>query len=113
MTRAVAPQLIFHERGNTVTIPRSQLLDLAAAILRGFPDLQFRVESVIASGDSAAARITATGTHRGEWDGIAPTGRRVQFDEMFFCRLRDGRLAECWEVWDKWGLRQQLLANSG
>ncbi|HYT04419.1 MAG TPA: ester cyclase [Gemmatimonadales bacterium] len=112
INEAVAPELIFHERQNVARVPRSQLLQLAGSILEGFPDIRFSVESVIAQGDSAAARITFTGTHQGNWEGIAATGRHVTVTEMFFCRLRGGKLAECWEDWDKWGLIQQLRSSS-
>jgi predicted ester cyclase len=108
--KAVAPELIFHARGATVRVSRMELWQLSAPILQAFPDIQFRVESVVTAGDSAAARVSFSGTHRGIWNGIAPTQRRVTVTEMFFCRLRARQLAECWQEWDEYGLRQQLAA---
>ena len=109
---AVAPELKFHERQTVARIPRAALLGMANEILTGFPDVHFTVPSVVAHGDTAAARVEFTGTHRGVWEGIPATGRSVHVTEMFFCHLRNGQLSECWEEWDKWGLIQQLRATT-
>src|SRR4051794_40039205 len=50
-------------------------------LLTVFPDLNVTVEDIVAEGDKVAVRITLRGTHRAEWRGIAPTGRRVEFTE--------------------------------
>ena len=42
-----------------------------------FPDLSIAVEDVMAEGDRVVARVTMRGTHRGEFQGIEPTGKRV------------------------------------
>jgi len=112
INKAVAPEFILHERQDVARIPRAQLLQLAGSILEGFPDVRFSVESVIAHGDSAAARIVFTGTHRGTWEGIAATGHRVTVTEMFFCRLHAGKLTECWDECDMCGLIQKLRSST-
>lgn len=109
---AVTAEITFHERQTVARIPRAALLQMANEILTGFPDVQFTVPSVVAHGDTAAARVEFTGTHRGTWEGIAATGRKVHVTEMFFCYLHNGQLSECWEEWDKWGLIQQLRAET-
>ena len=43
----------------------------------GFPDLGITIEDVMAEGDRVAARVVMRGTHRGEFQGITPTGKRV------------------------------------
>jgi predicted ester cyclase len=43
-----------------------------------FPDLCVTVEDVMAEDDRVAARVVMRGTHRGEFRGIAPTGKRVE-----------------------------------
>jgi predicted ester cyclase len=110
LAAAVAPEFVFHARGDSARIPRSDLLRLVGPIRRGFPDIQFHVQSVVSTGDTSAVRLIFTGTHRGMWQGIAPTGRRVTVTETFFCRSEAARLAECWQEWDEYGLRQQLTS---
>jgi steroid delta-isomerase-like uncharacterized protein len=73
-----------------------------------FPDVSFHVEEVIAEGETVAARVFWTGTHRGNFLGIAPTGRTVRQKQMHFMHLRDGQLVEHLAVRDDLGLRQQL-----
>ena len=53
-------------------------------------------------------RWTGTGTHVGEVNGIAPTGRPIRVDAISIHRIRDGKIAETWEVWDTLGFLQQV-----
>ena len=42
-----------------------------------FPDLHVSVDELIAEGDRVFCRSTMTGTHDGEYKGLAPTGRNI------------------------------------
>lgn len=79
-------------------------------LLRAFPDLRVEIEDVIAEGDRVACRNTVTGTHRGEYRGLAPTGRTVTYSEMFVVRFTGGRIAEIWGVVDLYSQLRQLGA---
>ncbi|WP_344486521.1 ester cyclase [Nonomuraea monospora] len=79
-------------------------------LLRAFPDLHVQIEDVIEEGDLVACRNTVTGTHRGEYRGLAPTGRTVTYGEMFVVRFSDGRIAEIWGVVDVFSQLRQLGA---
>jgi len=74
----------------------------------GFPDIHFAVEDVVAEGDKVVSRWTLTGTHEGEFRGIAPTGRRVTVAGMSFDLLRDGQIVSGFDSWDALGLHRQL-----
>lgn len=59
-----------------------------------FPDFRMEIVELIAEGDSVAAHFRCSGTHRGEWRGVAPTGRRFEnVDEIYIFQVRDGRIA--------------------
>ena len=59
-----------------------------------FPDFRMEVVDVIAEGDKVVGHFRCSGTHRGEWRGRAPTGRRFEgVDEIYIFRVEDGRLA--------------------
>ena len=62
----------------------------------GFPDLIIAVEDVMAEGDRVTARVTMRGTHQGEFQGIAPTGRRVEVRALDMFRIEDGKIVEHW-----------------
>lgn len=75
-----------------------------------FPDLHFDVEELVAEGDVVVSRWTLTGTHTGEFLGIAPTGRAIRVGGMSLDHLQNGLLVSGFDGWDNLGLRQQLGA---
>jgi steroid delta-isomerase-like uncharacterized protein len=75
-----------------------------------FPDLAFTIDDVIAAGDRVAMRWHTTGTHRGELEGLAPTGASVGSTGISIDRWEDGKLVESWTEWDNLGLARQLGA---
>ena len=77
---------------------------------QAFPDARFTVEDMVAEGDRVAARLTMRGTHRGELNGIAPTGREVTVTGMSIERIVDGRIVEGWNENDALGMLGQLGA---
>ncbi len=68
----------------------------AADAHAAFPDMRITVEDMIAEGDRVAARVTMRGTHQGEFQGITPTGKRVQVRAMDMFRIADGKIVEHW-----------------
>ncbi|HYT87955.1 MAG TPA: ester cyclase [Gemmataceae bacterium] len=79
-----------------------------AAFLAAFPDLKITVEGIVAEGDDVVVRWSATGMHRGEFLGVAATGKAVSFRGMTWHRYRDGKLFEGWDSWNVGGLMQHL-----
>lgn len=74
-----------------------------------FPDVHMEVVDLVAEGDKVAGRFTCSGTHEGEWRGHAPTGRRFeQVDEVYFFRLKDGKITEPWGLEDAADRLRQL-----
>jgi len=83
---------------------------VVATLRAAFPDLRFEIEEIVAEGDLVATRVTMTGTHRGAFAGIEPTGRAVRRKEMLMQRVIDGKLVEGWSLPDRKGLIDQLQA---
>jgi len=73
-----------------------------------FPDLQVTIEDLIAEGDIVAARVIASGTHRGAIGGISPTGTRATFTAIHIYRIDAGQVVERWGEGNILGLLQQL-----
>jgi predicted ester cyclase len=73
-----------------------------------YPDLQVRVEELIEEGDKVVSRNTVTGTHRGEYMGLAPTGKSVTYNEIFIFRFANDRIVETWGVVDVLSQIKQL-----
>jgi predicted ester cyclase len=62
----------------------------------GFPDLSITVEDVMAEGDRVAARVVMRVTHQGEFQGLAPTGKRVEVKAIDMFRISNGKTVEHW-----------------
>ncbi len=73
-----------------------------------FPDLEVAVETMVADNENVAIAYTVTGTHKGSFHGIAPTGKKVKARGMQIARFDDGRIAERWGSSDELGILKQL-----
>jgi predicted ester cyclase len=78
------------------------------SLRRAFPDFHLQIEDLVVSGDTAWARMTATGTHGGPFMGNPPTGRRMRVAVFDVIRVADGRMVEHWGVPDRLGVLFQL-----
>lgn len=97
-TQAIGPQLI---------------KEVFARLHQAFPDLHVKIEDLIEEGDKVVSRNTVTGTQRGEYMGIPPSGKPITYDEIFIMRFEDGRIAETWAVVDVLSQLRQLGAVPG
>lgn len=82
--------------------------DNVASLLRGFPDIRFSVEDVIAEGDRAVVRWTWSGTHTGDFRGFAPTGKSIHDTGTVIYLIADGKIIRSWLETDRLGVLQQL-----
>ena len=87
--------------------------DAAASIRAAFPDWRSEVHLLVAEGDYVVERFTASGTHRGEFMGAAPTNRAVAMPGINIFRLRDGKIVERWGNLDVLGFLAQLGVIAG
>ena len=78
------------------------------ALRSAFTDLRLTVDDQIAEGDKVVTRWTMTGTHTGEFEGVASTGKQVTFTGIFIHRIEGGKLAERWTAASALGVQQQL-----
>lgn len=92
-------------------LDRDQTKDLIRTFYAAFPDYTHTPEEVLAVGDRVVLRTTNRATHRGEFQGIAPTGRAIVFGQIAIYRMLDGKISEVWEEADLLGLMQQLGAT--
>ncbi len=73
-----------------------------------FPDGHLTIDQMIAEGDTVATRLTFHGTHTGEFQGIAPTGKKVTIPALDMARFESGKLVEHWGGPNQMSLLQQL-----
>jgi predicted ester cyclase len=88
--------------------------DWFGAFRRSFPDVHMRTIALVAEGDAVVGRFACSGTHRGEWRGHAPTGRRFEdVDEVYFFMFRGDRIATAWGLEDTLDRFRQLGLEPG
>ena len=72
------------------------------------PSPTLTVEDIIAEGETVVARWSCRGTHKGDLNGIAPTGKHVNMTGISIARFTNGKMSEGFVNWDALSLMQQL-----
>jgi C-1 hydroxylase len=105
MNEIVAPDFVDHKRqlqGLEV------LKQWATTIFKSFSDFHETIEDIVAEGDKVWVRIKITGTHTGEFLGLAPTGKKFTETSVDIFRIDNGKLVEGWNVTDELDFLKQL-----
>jgi predicted ester cyclase len=76
--------------------------------LAAMPDLRHDVQEVVVDGNVEMARVVVTGTMTKGFAGVDGTGRKFRIDQAVITHLREGKVAEAWEIADIAALRQQV-----
>ena len=84
-----------------------------AEIRRAFPDYAGTNVEQIAEGEEVANRFVFLGTHLGDFEGVSPTGKRVEFVGHSIDRVVEGKIVESWVEVDMLGVMRQLGAEPG
>ena len=89
-------------------LDRGGLVAVLEYYFAAFPDLHYSIEDVVAAGDKVVVRVAMTGTHEGDYEGVAGSGKPFAVEEVDIFDLVDGRIAGYRIVWDELGFRRQL-----
>jgi len=73
-----------------------------------FPDLNIKVEDMVAEGDRLVAYTVMTGTNTGDFMGMKATGKPVRVEGFDLIRFEGDRMAEHWGVSDDAGMFRQM-----
>jgi predicted ester cyclase len=75
--------------------------DFVKMIAEAMPDFHLDIEDIFGVGDKATVRLRMTGTHSGlPLLARHATGKKLSASAMFIYRVRDGRIAEAWQMVD-------------
>jgi steroid delta-isomerase-like uncharacterized protein len=109
---AVVDELIAEQFSvNGQTIGRDGLRMSMSRHLMGFPDLRVTIDDILAEGSKVGVWYTAEGTHRGEFEGIPATGKRVKWSGFDLLTVEHGKITQARFISDFFGLMTQLGAN--
>jgi predicted ester cyclase len=106
--RYYAEDVVFHN-GEADIRGRENVKTYLLGFLTALPDIKLTVEDVFAEGDRVFSRARLQGTNTGEFNGMAPTGRRIDVSWiMNAARVQGGRIVEEWEIVDQLQIMRQL-----
>jgi hypothetical protein len=101
----IAPDYVDHPRQFRGLESYKQYLTM---FYRSFPDSHETIEDIIAEGDKVCIRLKGTATHKGEYRGLAPTGKKITWEAISIWRIVDGKIAEMWGFADDLSFYKQL-----
>lgn len=84
--------------------------DIGRMMNAAFPDVVVSEEDLIVSADKVVERSSAVATHRGEFMGMAPTNKRIEWSEIHIYRIADQQIVEHWVEFALHRILQQLTA---
>ncbi len=109
-----APDYVNHQVSAAAPAPAAHVTPKQGSVaffkarLTGLPDLKVTIEAMVADKDHVAASFVYTGTHKGLYFGVAPTGRTLRFTSCDIFRVRDNLIVEHWGMGDIAGVLAQL-----
>jgi C-1 hydroxylase len=95
---------------HTNNVGRDGLKQLINMGINAFPDWNEVIEDIIGEGDKVWVRLAYTGTHKGQFMGLPPTGKKITSKAVDIYRIVDGKLAEYWNVTDNLSILRQTGA---
>jgi len=104
----LAPNFVIYDAPPGVQHGREGFRQVVAMFRTAFPDLHVTFEEEFAVDDVVIHRGYVTGTHKGEFQGIPPTGKQVKMKTLDIWRIANGMAVENWVQMDMLGLMQQL-----
>ena len=101
-----AKHFVNHGVSRDISLKEDQ--DAARGWKAGFPDLKMTVVMEIAEGDLVSVLYTGTGTNTGEWNGLPPTGKRIDGRGITIWRIANGKIVEEWSEFDQLRIMKEL-----
>ena len=108
-----APTVVDHDPAPDQGPGPEGFISFFTTMRTAFPDLKVSAERVVSNPTDVAMAYTITGTHQGDFLGIAATGKRVTVRGVQIARFENGKIVERWGSSDEMGLVKQLGGNVG
>ena len=105
-----ADDFVDHTPQPNMTPNKDGVRDLYHRLRAAFPDFHADIHWQAADGELVTTYKTYHGTHEGMFLGMAPTGRKIQFETVDVMRVRNGKITDHWGVANLFSLMQQLGA---
>jgi steroid delta-isomerase-like uncharacterized protein len=104
----LASDYVCHFMGTPEPVGRDSIVEVIKTFYAAFPDNTHVINDLVAEGDKVAARLTEHATHKGQFQGIPATGRKVICSQMHIATIVDGKFKESWVLEDNLGRMRQI-----
>ena len=113
VNKIFSPDYIDHEMDGTEnhSIKAGTFIPFLQKLFKAFPDLHYTIKSAITEADIVALNLSASATHKDAFLGFPASGNKINYKQMHFFRIKDGKIMECWEVVDLDALKTQLKSR--
>ena len=104
----VADNVVDHDPADIQGDGAQGFIDFFTMMKNAFPDFGAEVEHMVTDEDNVSFAYTVSGTHKGEFMGVSPTGKKFSVRGMQIGRFEDGKLVERWGSTDELGILKQI-----
>ncbi|GAB3165409.1 ester cyclase [Telluribacter humicola] len=111
LREVVAPNAFDHDPAPGQEPGPEGYIQFFSKMRSAFPDMNIQVDQMVADEDKVAIAYTLTGTHKGNFKGIAATGHKISVRGVQIGRFENGQLVERWGSSDELGIMKQLGAH--
>lgn len=113
MDTMFAPHAVDHDPAPGQGPGREGFREFFHTLATAFPDARLEPATLVADDDHVCLAYTLTGTHEGEFQGVAATGRKIEVRGLQIGRFENGQIVERWGSTDELGIMEQLGAGPG
>jgi len=106
--KIIADNFVLHLSGGVDIKGADEFIESGKPLYAAFPDYKHIVVDAFAKGDKVVVRFEPKGTHEGEYMGIPPTGKQVQYTAIAVYKFKEGKCVEMWVDADILGMMMQL-----
>ncbi len=111
LDQLMAPNFVEHEQlPPGIPSTHEGAVQLFGMLRSAFPDLTASIEHLIGEGDKVVIHMILSGTQKGEFLGIPPSGKHMTVPVFDLLRFEGGQISEHWGLMDAMGMMQQLGA---
>ena len=104
------PSVIHHGFSSRIRPGVAGLKDHYTSLLKGFPDMRIDIDDIIADGEKVVQRFLFSGTHKGEFLGLPPSGRSTRTAGVHIHLFHNGKAIEVWQVLDTFAFLSDIGA---
>jgi len=108
LAELISPDIVFRGSIGTAVNGIEEFKQYVGKIRAAFPDFHNHIEELIGEGDKVVARLTYTGTHRGELFGFSGTEKKVTYQGIAIFQFREGKIVSGYVLGDTETLKRQI-----